>query len=50
MRVLDVMRSSFATVKPNTTLLEAARLLLETNQRGLPVVDENGKLVGIVSE
>jgi CBS domain-containing protein len=50
MRVSDVMRRSFATVKTGTSLLEAARLLLETNQRGLPVLDDNGKLVGIVSE
>jgi CBS domain-containing protein len=50
MRVSDVMRTSFATVKPGTSLLEAARLLLETNQRGLPVLDDNEMLVGIVSE
>ena len=31
-------------------LVEVARLLLQTNQRGLPVVDKDGILVGIVSE
>ena len=46
----DVMRTSFATVKPSTPLIDAARLLLETNQRGLPVLDEEGRLVGIVAE
>lgn len=50
MRAADVMRSSFATVKPGTTVLDAARLLLETNQRGLPVIDDGGDLVGIISE
>ena len=50
MRVTDVMRESFATVKPGTPLIEVARLLIETNQRGLPVLDEQGELVGIVSE
>src|SRR5215475_5919009 len=50
MRATDVMRSSFATVKACTSLLEAARLLLETNQRGLPVLDDSGDLVGIISE
>lgn len=50
MRVTEVMRSSFATVKPGTPIIEAARLLLQTNQRGLPVLDEDGRLVGIVSE
>ena len=50
MRVTEVMRSSFATVKPETPIIEAARLLLQTNQRGLPVLDEDGRLIGIVSE
>jgi CBS domain-containing protein len=50
MRASDVMRSSFATVRPDTPLLEAARLLLETNQRGLPVLNDAGNLVGIISE
>jgi CBS domain-containing protein len=45
MRAGDVMRTSFATVKLHTSLIDAARLLLETNQRGLPVLDE-GRLVG----
>jgi CBS domain-containing protein len=49
MRAGDVMRTSFATVKLHTSLIDAARLLLETNQRGLPVLDE-GRLVGIVTE
>ncbi|MBS4005954.1 MAG: CBS domain-containing protein [Afipia sp.] len=50
MRVTDIMRESFATVKPGTSLIEVARLLMQTNQRGLPVLDEKGELVGIVSE
>lgn len=50
MLATKVMRSSFATIKPTTSLLEAARLLLQTNQRGLPVLDEDGSLVGILSE
>lgn len=50
MRAAEVMRTSFATVKPSSSLLDAARLLLETNQRGLPVLDDDGRLVGIVAE
>jgi CBS domain-containing protein len=50
MLATDVMRSSFATVKANTLLVDAARLLLQTNQRGLPVLDDDGHLVGIISE
>jgi CBS domain-containing protein len=48
--VSDVMRRSFATIRPDASLLDAAHLLLETNQRGLPVVDREGMLVGIISE
>ncbi|MDQ8730089.1 CBS domain-containing protein [Bradyrhizobium sp. LHD-71] len=44
------MRTSVATVTPDTRLIDAARLLLETNQRALPVVDRDGQLVGIISE
>lgn len=50
MRASDVMLRSFATVKPSTPLIDAVRLLLETNQRGLPVVDNDGGLLGIISE
>jgi CBS domain-containing protein len=44
------MRTSFATVTPEAPLLEALHLLLETNQRGLPVLDDGGTLVGIIAE
>src|SRR5579864_4001856 len=49
MNVADVMRRSIASIGPNAPLIDAARLLLETNQRALPVVDD-GRLVGIISE
>ena len=50
MRVVDVMRRSVAVIKPQAQLLEAVQLLLETGQRALPVVDEEGLPVGIISE
>ncbi|MBP1293745.1 MULTISPECIES: CBS domain-containing protein [Bradyrhizobium] len=50
MLATDVMRSSFATIKPTATVLNAVELLLETDQRGLPVIDDAGELVGMVSE
>jgi CBS domain-containing protein len=50
MRATEVMRCAFATVKTDTTLIDAARLLLETNQRGLPVLGDDGELIGIISE
>ena len=50
MNVSDIMRRSFAMIKPDARLLDAAHLLMETNQRGLPVVDQEGAVVGIISE
>jgi CBS domain-containing protein len=50
MNVSDIMRGAFATIKPDAPLLDAAHLLLETNQRGLPVIDREGMLVGVISE
>jgi len=50
MRACDVMRSSFATVKPETPLIEAVRLLLQNNQRCLPVCDEDQNVIGVLSE
>jgi CBS domain-containing protein len=50
MNVSDVMRRSFATIRPDAPLLDAAQLLLETSQRGLPVIDRDGTLVGVISE
>lgn len=50
MLATDVMRTSFATIKPTSSVLDAVQLLLETDQRGLPVVNDDGTLVGMVSE
>ena len=50
MKAGDIMRTWFATVKTSASLLDAIHLLLETNQRGLPVIDDAGALVGIISE
>jgi hypothetical protein len=35
MKASDIMRRSFALIKPDAPLLDAAHLLMETNQRGL---------------
>jgi CBS domain-containing protein len=50
MKAHDVMVSPVVTVKPSATVKDVAKLLLERQISGLPVVDELGKLVGIVSE
>jgi CBS domain-containing protein len=50
MKVSEVMRSPAVSVSPSCRAIDAVRLLLETNRRGLPVIDSSGILVGIVSE
>ncbi|KAK4488401.1 hypothetical protein RD792_004164 [Penstemon davidsonii] len=45
----DVMTPAPVVVRESTNLEDAARLLLETKYRRLPVVDGDGKLVGIIT-
>lgn len=46
----DVMISPVITVKPSTTVEEVAKLFLDKKISAAPVLDDTGKLVGIVSE
>jgi len=46
----DVMTTPVVTVTPQTTILGAIRLLLDRSISGMPVVDSDGELVGIVTE
>jgi CBS domain-containing protein len=48
--VADVMSSDPIVVRPETPLKEAIRILAEKRISGLPVIDDAGKLVGIISE
>jgi acetoin utilization protein AcuB len=50
MLVRDRMSSPAVTVQPDTPFQEALRLMREQRFRRLPVVDAEGKLVGIVAE
>ncbi|KAI3785090.1 hypothetical protein L1987_44202 [Smallanthus sonchifolius] len=45
----DLMTPAPLVVRESTNLEDAARLLLETKYRRLPVVDGEGKLVGIIT-
>jgi len=45
----DVMTSTAITVTPDTSMLQAANVLLKRKFRRLPVVDQQGKLVGILT-
>ena len=50
MFVSDVMTSPVLTVTPGTSIKAAARLLRDRDVAAAPVVDDDGSLVGIVSE
>lgn len=50
MRAHQIMTRQVTTVSPDTPIVEAARTMLQNHISGLPVVDTNGRLVGIVSE
>ena len=50
MTVGDVMTRSVVSVRSWTPLKEVAQLLIERRISGVPVVDDNGALLGIVSE
>lgn len=48
--VADVMTADPVTVKPETPLKEAIKLLVENRISGLPVVDDTGEVIGVISE
>jgi CBS domain-containing protein len=50
MRVKDVMKTKVVSVSPQTTVAEALDTMVRSHLSGLPVIDESGSLVGIVSE
>jgi CBS domain-containing protein len=50
MRAHQIMTRPVITVMPDTTVVEAANIMLKHHVSGLPVVDSAEKLVGIVSE
>src|SRR5438874_3776361 len=50
MNVADVMTRKVISVTPETTIAEAAQLLLRHRISGLPVVGPDGAVLGIVTE
>ena len=50
MKVADVMTTRVITVKENQTRQQAARLLSQHRISGLPVVNDNNLVVGVVTE
>jgi len=46
----DIMTRNVVTVTPDTDILQAAKRLLENHFNGLPVVDQEGRLLGILCQ
>jgi len=49
-KVADVMSHDVITVRPETPLRDLAEILSEKNINGVPVIDEDGGLLGVVCE
>jgi CBS domain-containing protein len=50
MRAHQIMTRQVITIAADASIVDAANIMLEKHVSGLPVVDEAGKLVGIVSQ
>jgi len=50
MKAYDIMTRNVITIRQDASILEAVRTMLQHRISGLPVVDEAGRLVGIVTE
>jgi CBS domain-containing protein len=50
LKARDIMTKDVVTVTPDTEITQAAKLLLENHFNGLPVVDDRGKLIGIICQ
>jgi CBS-domain-containing membrane protein len=50
MKVRELMTTDVITVGPDFPLKEAARRMLDAGVSGLPVTDDSGELVGIITE
>ena len=49
MNIAKCMKRNVFSIHPETTILEAAALIVKKHIGMLPIVDDNGKLIGIVS-
>lgn len=50
MKIKDIMIKKVITIKSGATVEKAARILVKNNISGAPVVDDNGKMIGMISE
>lgn len=50
LKARDIMTSTVITIKPGATVEELARVLIEHKISGVPVVDDEDRIMGIVTE
>ena len=50
MKAKDIMTSPVVSVELDATIMQAVQIMLHKRISGLPVVDKDGRLVGIVTE
>jgi CBS domain-containing protein len=50
LKARDIMSRDVISVSPSTTIEELARILVDKRISGAPVVNENGEMIGIVTE
>jgi CBS domain-containing protein len=50
MKVSDVMTKRVLSISPETSVFIAIRLMLKHHISGAPVIDNRGKLAGILTE
>jgi CBS domain-containing protein len=46
----DIMTENLVTIRPETSIREAIEMLIGKEISGLPVVDHQGRLVGVITE
>jgi CBS-domain-containing membrane protein len=45
-----LMRTAIEPLRPDTTLDKAAKVLADSDSKGLPVVDDDGRVIGMLTE
>src|SRR4051794_3243656 len=50
MKAGDIMTRNVITIDPDSTVVQAAQRMIEHRISGMPVVDQSGRVLGIISE
>ena len=48
--VRELMSTNMISIKPESSILDAVVIMHENNIRRLPVIDDNGKMTGIITD